>query len=217
MRYGRASSMIVNLASGAATSVDEDMAMAERQRRQRNNMQPAVNGDQPAPRASQRGQQAPLQPNPSINRAARSGRPTEDEQLLTSPATTQHMLGPFAFDFTSSDPWRVLRIQGEFVHGFDTLAHIGPAVTVFGSARIDEHDAVLRQGGHRRPATRRGRLRHHHGRWAGHHGGGESGRARRRRPVCRLQYRAAARAGHQRLRETSRSISATSSSARRCS
>jgi uncharacterized protein (TIGR00730 family) len=34
-----------------------------------------------------------------------------------------------------SDPWRVLRIQSEFVDGFGTLAELGPAVSVFGSAR----------------------------------------------------------------------------------
>lgn len=83
---------------------------------------------------------APLQPNPSINSAARSGRPTEDEQLLTSPSTLRQAVGAFATDFTSTDPWRVLRIQGEFVHGFDALARISPAVSVFGSARIDEED-----------------------------------------------------------------------------
>ncbi len=33
------------------------------------------------------------------------------------------------------DPWRVLRIQSEFVEGFEMLAEIGPAVSVFGSAR----------------------------------------------------------------------------------
>ncbi|HEY2744076.1 MAG TPA: TIGR00730 family Rossman fold protein [Polyangia bacterium] len=37
--------------------------------------------------------------------------------------------------FTTTDPWRVLRIQGEFVRGFDALADLGPAVTIFGSAR----------------------------------------------------------------------------------
>ncbi|HSV86992.1 MAG TPA: TIGR00730 family Rossman fold protein [Levilinea sp.] len=37
--------------------------------------------------------------------------------------------------FTGTDPWRVLRIQGEFVEGFDTLAELGPAVSIFGSAR----------------------------------------------------------------------------------
>ncbi|MGE3267290.1 MAG: TIGR00730 family Rossman fold protein [Chloroflexota bacterium] len=40
-----------------------------------------------------------------------------------------------ATDFTHTDPWRVLRIQGEFVAGFDALADVGPAVTIFGSAR----------------------------------------------------------------------------------
>ena len=39
-------------------------------------------------------------------------------------------------DFTRTDPWRVLRILGEFVEGFDTLSKIGPAVAVFGSSRL---------------------------------------------------------------------------------
>src|SRR5258708_20657582 len=34
-----------------------------------------------------------------------------------------------------ADPWRVLRILSEFVEGFDALNDVGPAVTVFGSAR----------------------------------------------------------------------------------
>ncbi|GAA4371984.1 TIGR00730 family Rossman fold protein [Paeniglutamicibacter cryotolerans] len=38
-------------------------------------------------------------------------------------------------DFTHTDPWRVLRIQSEFVEGFGTLSGLGPAVSVFGSAR----------------------------------------------------------------------------------
>jgi uncharacterized protein (TIGR00730 family) len=41
-------------------------------------------------------------------------------------------------EFLHSDPWRVLRILGEFVDGFDALARVGPAVSVFGSARIAE-------------------------------------------------------------------------------
>jgi uncharacterized protein (TIGR00730 family) len=40
--------------------------------------------------------------------------------------------------FVHTDPWRVLRIMGEFVDGFDVLARVGMAVTVFGSARIAE-------------------------------------------------------------------------------
>lgn len=39
-------------------------------------------------------------------------------------------------DFTSTDPWRVLRIQGELVEGFDALSNIGPAVAIFGSTRF---------------------------------------------------------------------------------
>jgi hypothetical protein len=67
--------------------------------------------------------------NPDLNRAARTGRRTEDEQLLASPAPQQAL-------FTHTDPWRVMRIMGEFVEGFDELAELGPAVSIFGSARV---------------------------------------------------------------------------------
>jgi uncharacterized protein (TIGR00730 family) len=67
--------------------------------------------------------------NPALNVAARTGTQTEDERLLESPK-------PTAVDFTHTDPWRVFRIMGEFVEGFDTLAHVGRAVAVFGSARV---------------------------------------------------------------------------------
>jgi uncharacterized protein (TIGR00730 family) len=40
----------------------------------------------------------------------------------------------------SSDPWRVMRIQSEFVAGFDALASLGPAISVFGSARLSPAD-----------------------------------------------------------------------------
>ncbi|HOB08956.1 MAG TPA: TIGR00730 family Rossman fold protein [Limnochordia bacterium] len=56
---------------------------------------------------------------------------TEDSQLLRPPVEGE--------DFTTTDTWRVLRIQSEIVKGFDELAHIGPAVAVFGSARTPEH------------------------------------------------------------------------------
>jgi uncharacterized protein (TIGR00730 family) len=45
-------------------------------------------------------------------------------------------------EWRHSDAWRVLRIQSEFVDGFDALAELGPAVTVFGSARVGEDDAA---------------------------------------------------------------------------
>jgi uncharacterized protein (TIGR00730 family) len=72
------------------------------------------------------------QDNPTLNRASRMGGTTEDERLLESPALQQAR----ATDFTQSDPWRVFRIMGEFVEGFDALAKVGPAVTLFGSARV---------------------------------------------------------------------------------
>src|SRR5438477_4469291 len=45
-------------------------------------------------------------------------------------------------EFLESDPWRVLRIQAEFVAGFDALATLGPAVTFFGSARVRPPDPM---------------------------------------------------------------------------
>ncbi len=44
--------------------------------------------------------------------------------------------------FTHSDQWRVLRILGEFVEGFDALAEIGPGVSIFGSARTRPDDPM---------------------------------------------------------------------------
>ena len=58
--------------------------------------------------------------------ATRRATRTEDELLLERP-------DPPAF--LDTDPWRALRILSEFVEGFDALAAVGPAVTVFGSAR----------------------------------------------------------------------------------
>jgi uncharacterized protein (TIGR00730 family) len=53
---------------------------------------------------------------------------TEDQKLLRSRAP--------APEFQDTDTWRTLRILGEFVEGFDALADVGPAVSIFGSARI---------------------------------------------------------------------------------
>src|SRR5581483_9060994 len=38
--------------------------------------------------------------------------------------------------FIKEDPWRIFRIMAEFVDSFETLAQVGPGVTVFGSARV---------------------------------------------------------------------------------
>jgi uncharacterized protein (TIGR00730 family) len=45
-----------------------------------------------------------------------------------------------------ADPWRVLRILSEFVEGFDALNEVGPAVTVFGSARAKPNDPYYKSG-----------------------------------------------------------------------
>ncbi len=45
-----------------------------------------------------------------------------------------------------ADPWRVLRILSEFVEGFDALNEVGPAITVFGSARASEDDPYYAAG-----------------------------------------------------------------------
>src|ERR1700737_2896734 len=45
-----------------------------------------------------------------------------------------------------TDPWRVLRILSEFVEGFDALGEVGPAVTVFGSARSKPNDPYYTLG-----------------------------------------------------------------------
>jgi uncharacterized protein (TIGR00730 family) len=51
---------------------------------------------------------------------------TTDQRLLDRRGTA---------DWVHTDPWRVLRIQAEFVEGFGLLAELGPAVSIFGSAR----------------------------------------------------------------------------------
>lgn len=65
------------------------------------------------------------------------------------PATTtdQNLLarGESA-DWVHADPWRVMRIQSEFVEGFGALAEVGPAVSVFGSARTKPHEHEYRIG-----------------------------------------------------------------------
>jgi uncharacterized protein (TIGR00730 family) len=61
--------------------------------------------------------------------------PTEDEQLLESPPPQR----PEQI-FLKSDSWRVLRIMGEFVWGFDNLADVSDGVTIFGSARTPATD-----------------------------------------------------------------------------
>lgn len=58
---------------------------------------------------------------------------TEDRKLLAPSGRPE---------FLDTDPWRALRILAEFVEGFDALAGLGPAITVFGSARVEAGSPV---------------------------------------------------------------------------
>ena len=60
---------------------------------------------------------------------------TEDEKLLALP--DGRVQTP---DFTRTDTWRVMRIMGEFIEGFDTLSKVRRGVTIFGSARTGPDD-----------------------------------------------------------------------------
>ncbi len=62
---------------------------------------------------------------------------TTDQRLLDRRQPT---------DWLHADPWRVMRIQSEFVEGFGALAELGPAVAVFGSARIRRTDPAYAAG-----------------------------------------------------------------------
>jgi uncharacterized protein (TIGR00730 family) len=64
---------------------------------------------------------------PIVQRRGQVDTGTTDQRLLDS-------RGPS--DWVHTDPWRVLRMQAEFVEGFGALAELGPAIAVFGSARL---------------------------------------------------------------------------------
>ncbi len=73
------------------------------------------------------------QRGPATLRRAQVQASTTDQRLLDS-------RGPA--DWVHTDPWRVLRIQSEFVEGFGLLAELGPAISVFGSARTEREDPM---------------------------------------------------------------------------
>jgi uncharacterized protein (TIGR00730 family) len=63
---------------------------------------------------------------PVTLRRSRVPGSTADQRLLDNRGTVEWL---------HTDPWRVMRIQSEFVEGFGALGELGPAVSVFGSAR----------------------------------------------------------------------------------
>jgi uncharacterized protein (TIGR00730 family) len=74
---------------------------------------------------------------PTLLRGNQVEESTTDQRLLDS-------RGPA--DWVHTDPWRVMRIQSEFVEGFGALAELGPAVACFGSARTRPEDLYYAKG-----------------------------------------------------------------------
>ena len=74
---------------------------------------------------------------PVILRGAQIPQETSDERLLAQDQDA---------DWLHADPWRVMRIQSEFVEGFGALAELGPAISVFGSARSSGDSKEYRLG-----------------------------------------------------------------------
>ena len=72
-----------------------------------------------------------------LRRDRKSETSTTDQRLLDQRGPT---------DWVHTDPWRVLRIQSEFVEGFGALAEVPRAVTVFGSARTPRESAEYAAG-----------------------------------------------------------------------
>ena len=68
-----------------------------------------------------------------IQRRSQVEQKTTDQRLLDERGPT---------DWVHTDPWRVLRMQAEFVEGFGALAELGPAIAVFGSARTKPDDPL---------------------------------------------------------------------------
>jgi uncharacterized protein (TIGR00730 family) len=67
----------------------------------------------------------------------------KDSELTRSPGTTQDeqlLESPRPDEFTHTDTWRVFRIMGEFVEGFDELATLSRGISIFGSARSKPDD-----------------------------------------------------------------------------
>ncbi|MEV4171573.1 MULTISPECIES: LOG family protein [unclassified Nonomuraea] len=82
-----------------------------------------------------------------IRRERRQGQAVVRGSLVPTSTHDQRLLarqGPS--DWVHMDPWRVLRIQAEFVEGFGQLAELPPAVTVFGSARTPSDSAEYEMG-----------------------------------------------------------------------
>ena len=126
--------------------------------------------------------------------ASRRGRGTTlvrcddhpDHDLRRAESLDEELLEAETVDVETylTDARRIERIDEELRTGFAALAHVGKAVSIFGSARTPPGHPEYEQRARAGAQARRGRLRDHHRRRAGGHGGGqprrEGGRRRRR-------------------------------------
>ena len=79
---------------------------------------------------------APGSPVPNGKRSHRRGPVVMRRTQIPTDTSDARLLRPDqGSDWLHQDPWRVMRIQSEFVEGFGALAELGPAISVFGSAR----------------------------------------------------------------------------------
>ncbi|MEE1297030.1 MAG: TIGR00730 family Rossman fold protein [Bifidobacterium sp.] len=84
------------------------------------------------------GADADATPSP-LGKTYRQGPVLLRGDMIPPESTTERFLkADDDADWLHKDPWRVLRIQAEFVDGFGSLAEVGPAVSIFGSARTAE-------------------------------------------------------------------------------
>ncbi len=77
--------------------------------------------------------EAPFDPTAELTAPFPHERETEDERLLQSVEDLRTI---------GKDAWRVFRIMGEFVEGFEEMGDIGTAVSIFGSARTKQDDPI---------------------------------------------------------------------------
>lgn len=90
---------------------------------------------------------APLEGSDTAPHDYHRGAVTLRGQHVPHTTTDQRLLDShFDADWLHTDPWRVMRIQAEFVEGFGALAELGPAIAVFGSARLGQDNPAYQVG-----------------------------------------------------------------------
>lgn len=88
---------------------------------------------------------------PAYDETYRRGPVVMRGPMIPKDNTYANLLAPEdSTDWLHADPWRVLRIQAEFVDGFGALAELGPAVTIFGSAQHAQDRSALQGGAYGR-------------------------------------------------------------------